>query len=268
MAESLSIVEVFQNAWGKHLIQFRDWITPDTQAIAHWKSRPIEQAIAACRSRMIDDTMEMWAAWRKNKNDSRAQGASAFLPVMLTAFESVPTSPSVRDMRAMPDWEKVILPNDTQNRKVQIRTTAMTVRAQIVVFAPTPHDIAWFAAQFCSFIQREDTRYLNLRMNLGNGLYDDWPLTLLENTLTASTVPLEEKNLYACRIDLQLSGLIPQVVGLGGINDTTTDVANRPTAAELQAVVIEADIDSEDLNVRWIANPDDTNTLVNLDDTP
>jgi hypothetical protein len=256
MTEALSVIEHFQESWGRFLNEFRDWITPDTKAILDWKTRPLKEAIAACQSRMIDDAMSMWAQWRKHQNSPSTTGGSAFLPVMLTAFESVPSAPSIRDIRAVPYWKKVIIPSDPQQRVVQMRTTSMAVRAQVVMFASTPHDIAWLAAQFVSFVSDEDRRYLGLNIHLGDGIYERWPLTLLDNSLYANTVPLNEKNLLGCRVDLVLNGLIPQVVGLSPTIDMTVDVANRPTAEALQQVVVEADVHTQELHIRWVAEAD------------
>jgi hypothetical protein len=257
MTEALSAKESFQKAWGGVLKDFRAWMTPDTKAILDWKSRPLAQAIAVCPGRMIDDAMAMWEQWRKQQN-LPMPGGSALLPVMLTAFDAVPSVPPVTQIRAIPNWTKVVIPEDPQQRVVQMRTTAMAIRAQIVVFASTPHDIAWFAAQLVSFISDEDRRYLSLNIHLGDGIYQNWPLTILDTSVYANSVPLMEKNLLGCRVDLVLNGLIPQVVGLGGLNDSTVDVANRPTAEQLQAVVVEADVHDLDTqsHVRWVSEED------------
>lgn len=259
MSEPLSVVEYFQQSWAKYLSDFRSWMSPNTKAMLHWKTRPLKEAIAACPSRMVDSALDMWAQWRKHQDNP-----SAVIPVMLTAFEAVPTMPSVTDIRAVPEWTKVILENDPLERVVQMRTVSMTIRAQIVFFAPTPHDIAWFVTQFVNYARREEKHYLQLNVLLGDGIYEEWPLTILNNQVDASTVPLNEKNLLACRIDVYLNGLIPEVVGLGEAVDLMVDVANRPTVEQLQTVVVEADLHSEERHVRWVAEADNEPYLITL----
>lgn len=262
MSEPLSVVEYFQQSWAKYLSDFRSWMSPNTKAMLHWKTRPLKEAIAACPSRMVDSALDMWAQWRKHQDNP-----SAVIPIMLTAFEAVPTMPSVTDIRAVPEWTKVILPTDPQQRLVQMRTVSMKMRAQLVFFASTPHDIAWFVTQFVNYARREEKRYLQLNVQLGDGIYQEWPLTILNNQVDASTVPLNEKNLLACRIDVYLNGLIPEVVGLGEEVDSIVDVANRPTAEQLQMVVVEADVNSEGESYRWIAHEDGRDELINLNET-
>lgn len=259
MSEPLSVVEYFQQSWAKYLSDFRSWMSPNTKAMLHWKTRPLKEAIAACPSRMVDSAMDMWSQWRKHQDNP-----SAVIPVMLTAFEAVPTSPSISDIKAVPEWTKVVLENDPLERVVQMRTVSLTIRAQIVIFAPTTHDIAWFVTQFVNYAKREEKRYLQLNVQLGDGINEEWPLTILNNQVDASTVPLNEKNLLACRIDLYLNGLIPEVVGLGESVDGMVDVENRPSAEQLQYVVVEADLHSEDRHVRWVAEEDNEPYLMTL----
>lgn len=259
MSEPLSVVEYFQQSWAKYLSDFRGWMSPNTKAMLHWKTRTLKEAIAACPSRMVDSAMEMWEQWRKHQDNS-----SSVIPVMLTAFEAVPTMPLITDIRAVPEWTKVILPNDPQQRVVQMRTVSMKIRAQLVFFAPTPHDIAWFVTQFVNYARREEKHYLSLNIQLGDGISEEWPLMIINNQLDASTVPLNEKNLLACRIDVYLEGSIPEVVGLGETVDTIVDVANRPTAEQLQYVVVEADLHSEERHVRWVAEADNEPYLITL----
>ena len=104
-------MECFQKAWGGYLADFRAWMTPNTKAMLHWKTRPLAEAIAACPSRMIDAAMDMWSQWKKHQDTP-----SSVIPVMLTAFEAVPSLPSITDIKAVPEWTKVILENDPQQR--------------------------------------------------------------------------------------------------------------------------------------------------------
>lgn len=255
MTMPLSVREAFQKSWGNVLKDFREWLLPDTTDLAHWKTRPIKEAIAACPSRMVDDAEIMLSEWRKNQN-SNVTGMTSFLPVMLTAFDSVPTSPDVSSIRGVPDWMPVILPQDPLKRMVRMRTIPIAVRAQIAIFTDNPHSALMFASQFCACLTSETKRVMTLTLDVGDGITDDCELVILDNSLYPSKVSSEAKNLTIFTVDVTLNGVIPQVVGLDGSWDASTDINGRPSTEDMQKVVIEADIhDTEKgLHVRWVAD--------------
>lgn len=253
----LSVREAFQTAWGQSLKDFRDWLLADTADLQHWKSRPLKAAIAACPGRMIDDAEAMLAEWRKNQNAS-VIGSTAFMPVMLTAFDAVPSAPDVSSMRGLPDWMPVILPQDPLKRLVRMRTIPLAIRAQIAIFTDNPHSALMLASQFCAYLTSETKRVLTLTLTLGEDITDDSDLVVLDNSLYASKVSTEAKNLTIYTVDVTLSGVIPQIVGFGGAWDATTDADGRPSTEDMQNVVVEADIVDADveLHVRVEADPD------------
>jgi len=255
MTMPLSVREAFQKSWGNVLKDFREWLLPDTADLTHWKTRPIKEAIAACPSRMVDDAEVMLSEWRKNQN-SNDTGMTSFLPVMLTAFDSVPSPPDVSSIRGIPDWMPVILPQDPQKRMVRMRTIPIAVRAQIAVFTDNPHSALMFTSQFCAYLTSETKRVMTLTVNVGDGITDDCELVVLDNSLYPSKVSTEAKNLTIFTVDVTLNGVITQVVGLGGAWDSVTDINGRPSTENMQKVVIEADISDTENNsyVRWVAD--------------
>lgn len=242
MTMPLSVREAFQKSWGNVLKDFREWLLPDTADLTHWKTRPIKEAIAACPSRMVDDAEVMLSEWRKNQN-SNDTGMTSFLPVMLTAFDSVPSPPDASSIRGVPDWMPVILPQDPQKRMVRMRTIPIAVRAQIAIFTDNPHSALMFASQFCAYLTSETKRVMTLTVNVGGGITDDCEFVVLDNSLYPSKVSSEAKNLTIFTVDVTLNGVITQVIGLDG-------------AENMQKVVIEADISDTENNsyVRWVAD--------------
>ena len=242
MTMPLSVREAFQKSWGNVLKDFREWLLPDTADLAHWKTRPLKEAIAACPSRMVDDAEIMLSEWRKNQNSNDA-GMTSFLPVVLTAFDSVPSSPDVSSIRGVADWIPVILPQDPQKRMVRMRTIPIAVRAQIAVFTDNPHSALMFASQFCAYLTSETKRLVELTVSVGDGITDSCELVVLDNSLYPSKVSTEAKNLTIFTVDVTLNGVIPQVIGLDGTEN-------------MQKVVIEADISDTENNsyVRWVAD--------------
>lgn len=242
MTMPLSVREAFQKSWGNVLKDFREWLLPDTADLTHWKTRPLKEAIAACPSRMVDDAEVMLSEWRKNQN-SNDTGMTSFLPVVLTAFDSVPSPPDASSIRGVPDWMPVILPQDPQKRMVRMRTIPIAVRAQIAIFTDNPHSALMFASQFCAYLTSETKRVMTLTVNVGDGITDDCEFVVLDNSLYPSKVSSEAKNLTIFTVDVTLNGVITQVIGLDG-------------AENMQKVVIEADISDTENNsyVRWVAD--------------
>lgn len=258
----LSTQEIFQQSWGRLLANFRQWILADTVDLKHWQSRPLPEAIRACPGRMIDDAEAMLAAWRKNENVEGKTGSTALLPAMLTAFEPVASIPDIAIMRGVADWIDVQVTTDEQERIVRMRTIPTAIRAQIAIFTANPHAAFSLASQFCQYLSSENNRRMALRFHLGGEVYDDWQLTIIDNTLFPSRVPTDAKNLTIATVDVTLNGLVPHVVGLGGEWDATTDPEGTQDPVNL--VVVEADIIDEETRfaVRWVADPDTGDTTL------
>lgn len=255
MTMPLSVREAFQKSWGNLLVNFREWLLADTADLHYWKTRPLKEAIAACPSRMVDDAEIMLSEWRKNQNAS-VKGMTSFLPVMLTAFDAVPSAPDISSIRGVPDWMPVILPQDPLNRMVRMRTIPIAVRAQIAVFTDNPHSALMFTSQFCAYLTSETKRILTITLPVGDGITDDCELVILDNSLYPSKVSTEAKNITIFTVDVTLNGVMTQVVGLGGSWDANTDINGRPSTEDMQKVVVEADINDTEtgLHVRWVAD--------------
>jgi hypothetical protein len=98
-----------QDAWYKLLVDFRAWYMPETVLTSEWKKRDICIAIKSCPSRMIDDSELMLAEYRKNQNEDVEVGATAFMPIMLTATASIDQPPDTMQLLPMPYFVPVVI---------------------------------------------------------------------------------------------------------------------------------------------------------------
>ncbi len=128
-----SSLECIQMAWALRLRDFRQWCKPEGQAVYRWKTSPLEQAILACRSNMIDDSQAMLKAWEENQNSS--DNRSAFIPVMTTAIAPIQTPPEYDQVVGRSAWLDVTIPHDPENRVAQLRAIPSALRCQIAFFA-------------------------------------------------------------------------------------------------------------------------------------
>lgn len=241
--EQRSELEAAMKAWGGVLADFRNWLMPNTKFLREWKQRELKDAIAAVPGRMIDDSTAMLEKWRQHTNGDK-QGSTSFLPVMLTAMAVVTTPPDVSTMYGIPYWIDTVLPNDPQKRRVQMRTIPKMIRAQVVFICTEPHSAGALTNQLCAYFTDEAKRRFKVQYHVGDGIQDDWDLTIIENSLYPDSIPTDQKNLSIAVIDLQMCGLEPQVVGLDA-DDAAVDPGGRKPAEQLGAVVVQSDIDQD-----------------------
>jgi hypothetical protein len=206
-----SLQESFQNAWGRLLVDFRAWFIPDTDDGMAWQTKPISQAITAAKGLLVDDAEKMLAIWRQNNVGGKA-GSSAYLPVMITAFEAGGSIPELSHLRSMPTAEDVIVGTDDQGRILKMRTLAMGIHAQVVIFAPNPHSALSIATQFITYLQSDQKRRVPLTFDLGSGIVDQWDMTVFDNMIYPSRIPSEVENISIIAIDVTLGGLVPQLI--------------------------------------------------------
>lgn len=248
-------LKCIQDAWFKMLIDFRAYYFPETEQTAEWKLRDLKLAIKACPSRMMDDAETMLAEYRKSPNSDKV-GATAFLPILLTASAYIDQPPEVYQLLPMPYF--VDVPID--GKQVKMRVTGKTVRTQFAFFATNPHDAKSICDEFCAYMQDDIKRRLNVKFDLWNGIIEESTFTVLENQLFPSPVATDSQNLSVFTVDVQLIGNVPVVIGLGGPFDTNTGNGFNPDGSAKQEspdgkVVIEADQHSEEGHVHITADP-------------
>lgn len=206
-----SLQESFQSAWGKLLIDFREWFIPDTEDGEAWKTKPINQAITATKGRMVDEAEKMLEMWRQNQVDDK-DGSSAYLPVMITAFEAGGSIPEISSLRSMPTATEVVIGTDAHGRVKKMRTVAMGIHAQVAIFTPNPHSAISIATQLIAYLGSDQKRRVPLRFDLGDGIIDHWDMTIFDNNLYPSRIPSEAENISIVTIDVNLAGLVPQLI--------------------------------------------------------
>ncbi|MFC6628603.1 hypothetical protein [Acinetobacter beijerinckii] len=248
-------LKCIQDAWYKLLVDFRSWYMPETIQTDEWKKRDIRTAIKSCPSRMMDDSEAMLAEYRKSQNAEVDGGATAFIPIMLTATAMLDQPPDTMQLLPMPYFVPVVI----GDKQVQIRLIAKTVRAQLAFYATNSHDARSVCDQFCTFVQNEDKRRFQVPFDMGMNHIQKSTFTIVENQLFPSPVPSEAINLSIFTIDVQLVGYAPQIIGLGGPNDNTTGNGYNPDGSVVDKpiqdlVVIQADQFTVDGHTRVLAD--------------
>lgn len=236
-------LKAIQNAWYKMLVDFRAWYMPETQQTAEWKQRLIGRAIKSCQGRMMDDSETMLAEYRKAQNAQVAGGATAFMPIMLTATAVIDQPPDVSQLKTVSYFVDVAI----AGKPVKMRLVANTVRAQIAFFATNPHDARSVCAQICAYVDDDVKRRIQVQFDVGGGVKLPSTFTILENQLFPTPVPSEAINLSVFTVDVQLVGHVPQVLGLGGQFDNTVGNGFNPDGSAIDKppiddrVVVQAD---------------------------
>lgn len=248
-------LKCIQDAWYKLLVDFRAWYMPETAQTDEWKKRGIATAIKSCPSRMMDDSEAMLAEYRKSQNEEVSGGATAFMPIMLTATAMIDQPPDTMQLLPMPYFVPVVIGDE----QVKIRLIAKTVRAQIAFYATNSHDARSVCDQFCTYMQDESKRRIAVPFDMGENHIEKSTFTILENQLFPSPVPSEAINLSIFTIDAQLVGYVPQIIGLGGPNDNSTGNGYNPDGSAVDKplhdlVVVQADQYSFDGHTRVSAD--------------
>lgn len=248
-------LKCIQDAWYKLLVDFRAWYMPETAQTDEWKKRDIKIAIKSCPSRMMDDSEAMLAEYRKNQNADVTGGATAFMPIMLTATAALDQPPDTSQLVPLPYFVPVVI----DDKKVQIRLVAKTVRAQLAFYATNAHDARSVCDQFCTYMQDDNKRRISVPFDMGMNHIQHSTFTVVENQLFPSPVPSEAINLSIFTVDVQLIGYAPQIIGLGGPNDTTTGNGYNPDGSAFDKpiqdlVVVQADQFSSDGHTRVLAD--------------
>lgn len=239
-----SSLECIQMAWGLRLRDFRQWCKPEGQAVYRWKTAPLEQAILACRSNMIDDSQAMLKAWEENQN-SQSQNRSAFIPVMTTAIAPIQAPPEYDQVIGRSEWLDVVIPHDPENRVAQLRAIPSALRCQIAFFCPDVHGAMMISNQLCAYFRHESKRTFEVAFELGfvgdKKLIDNWEFRVLDNSLFPDTAG-EYQNLTIVTVDCTIMGDIPIITGLDGAWDNYTDTGEVGTPDKWKDIPPNTDI--------------------------
>lgn len=258
-------LKAIQNAWVHFLLDFRAWFFPETEQTAEWKMRPLAQAIRSCPARMMDDSEAMIAEWRKNPNDTKT-GATASMPVMLTATAMVDMPPEASQLVGTPYAVEAMI----QGQIAQVRVVPKAIRAQIAFYATNPHDARAVCDQICTYATDDTRRKLDVEFSLGGDVKDKYKFIIFENTLYPSPAVGEALNLSIFTVDVTLVGYVPQVIGLGaqGENyiDHGYDQYGTPQRGEHDfKVIVQSDMyeqDNDNAHTRIKTDPNTGETTV------
>lgn len=206
-----SPLESVKQAIGKVLVDFHKWTMPDTKALDYWKRLDVNKAIVVAPSRMIDDIDSMLSKYRQQETD---KGYVAPLPVMIVALANMVSPPEISAIKGIPYWLNTMVPTDTKNRPIKLRTVARQYRVQLAFVCAEGDTCQSVINQFCAYMQDDFKRRFMATYDLGAGVKDDWHLTVIENSLFPDSVPTGQANMAVNTVDFQVAGLLPQVVGM------------------------------------------------------
>lgn len=263
-----SSLESVKSAIGALLIDFKNWSMPDTKAFSHWKGLAVKDAIKVAPTRMIDDIEGMLSKYRQQETD---KGFVAPLPIMIIALAPMVSPPDISSLKGIPYWLDTMVPTDPKNRAIKLRTIAKQFRVQVAFVAAEGDTCQGVINQFCAYMQDDFKRRITARYTLGDGVEDDWHLTVIDNSLFPDSVPTGQNNMSVATVDFQLAGLLPQVVGLAndegydeygdgvdpGGREPSIDKDGQP---QEWSVIVEADVLNDEANpslaLRASANKD------------
>ena len=250
-----SSLESVKGAIARLLIDFKASSMPDTRAFKHWKSLPAHDAIKVAPSRMVDDVDSMLAKYRQQETD---KGFVAPLPVLFVALAAMVSPPDVSALRGTPYWRDVVVPTDPKARPVKMRTVPRQFRIQLAFVCAEGDTCQSLINQFCTYMTDDFKRRFKATYELGDGVRDEWELTVLENSLFPDSVPTGQNNMSVNTVDFQVIGLWPQVVGLyddegkdeygeGVDTDGRDPVELVPGKPQEWSLIVEADLKDETL---------------------
>lgn len=209
--ERKSSLESVKSAIGRLLIDFKAWSMADTRSFKHWKDNPVDKAIKVAPSRMVDDVESMLSKYRQLETN---KGFVAPLPVMFVAIAPMVSPPDVSALRGTPYWINCTLPSDPKNRPIKLRTIPRQFRIQLAFVCAEADTCQSVINQFCAYMTDDAKRRFMATYELGDGVTDDWALTVMDNSLYPDSIPTGQNNICVNTVDFQVIGLLPQVVGL------------------------------------------------------
>ncbi|HAD68272.1 hypothetical protein [Acinetobacter radioresistens] len=273
--QELSNLECVKSAVGRLLIDFKKWTKPDTKPFRHWKRLEARHAIQVVAGRMIDDADAMLAKYRQQAPEKDFTGP---LPIMLVALAPMVSPPDISSLRNTPYWLDTVIPTDPKNTPIKLRTIARQYRVQLLMVSADADTTQSVINQFVAYMGDDYKRRFKVTYDLGNGVKDDWEMTVLENSLYPDSVPSGQNNLSLVTVDFQFVGLLPQVVGLGDEDEEDVDMDGRdpveipgeynpdtgeeikPPIQQEWSVIVEADLHHKDRTeseiFRAIADPE------------
>lgn len=200
--------EPVKEAFGAYMGRFftRANLNPTTRPMIEYVARPLDQAIAWCPGRMVDYAELMLAEWQKNNTDGEVTQGFGRLPVVLVAMAK---DYSLSDGYTVLDPEYVTLPDDPKSRVFMLQTLTGTIRVQVAVFAEDEPTARSIAAQFLRYARQRQNRDIAVNFCFA-GMRQVWGMSVLSESATASSIPVEAKNLSILTIDLNLQVTIPQ----------------------------------------------------------
>jgi hypothetical protein len=191
----------------QYLARWRDGIYADyidTKAVQAFLDKPFAEAVQWVPSRMIDEVVDMIAAYRKNQNGP--QGNTTLFPVVLLAIDDNLPQVGV-------DWGgqqigRRLLQIEEGGSWYGYRHSMVERRAQVVIVASEGGSAQSLAAQLAGFVFEPKNRCFDAHYTFGEYIVPS-PVELESNRLDFMEFKVEGKNIKVLFADMTLKCTIP-----------------------------------------------------------
>lgn len=200
--------------FGGYLRSWFDSLVPTTRAMQEYVGRDYPKAVFWGPGYQVDSIEDLLATYRANDN-SGAPGTSANLPVTIATMS--------RDYLPAVEWQGrtagedqwVIIPDDPKERIFKMREAQVECRTQLVFISADEVTARSLAVQFHAFASKLQNRRFPWKLPFA-GVTSYFHATIETPDLFINGVPLEQKNLTAMTMDLNLRLVLPFIFGPKG----------------------------------------------------
>lgn len=196
----LSPKECVSQALAQMVLDFRRWLTPETQLLSKWRTQTVAYAVA--EGKLVNDFSKQLDSYRKK---------GGTLPILILSVQNIVGPPDLSQIMGTHFEVKHIFKNDPLKRRATMRTEPRAYHVQFVFVANDPTSADAFASQFCAYIRLMEKRRIKANYFVSPEIRDEWDLTIFDNTLYPDRADLEETNVTAGLVEFDLAGLVPQV---------------------------------------------------------
>lgn len=193
-----------KEAFGKYMRGYFETLQ-DNARLSEYLSRPFERAVVMAPGRMVDAQEEMLLKYYR-VDDQEGPTHPHKLPIIIVAFAK-DTIPTGRDYtRQIAD--KVLIEIPGIGNPVEVRTSSIDIRAQVVVNTMDEPSARSLMAQFLVYVDETPSRRF-WSTYLYEGKETHWPVQIEDNGPMPMTISSDAKNLTTLAVDLTLKATVP-----------------------------------------------------------
>jgi len=201
-------MQELEKAVGGYLGRYYSSIISMTRAMQEFKQRGLSKSIFIAPGRMIDEVEKQLSSYRENDNDSSMGSTSSRLPVVIIALSKdyIPAMGGFSNQLSAPVY--IQLPDDEKDRVFKVRQMLSERRVQIAFIGSEVETVRGLIAQFNLFVSSKSNRTFRAIYNFA-GQDIKFPVMLEENSIMASNINTEHKNLTILTLDITLKEAMP-----------------------------------------------------------